>query len=230
MNILDKEVIVPIIFILIIFAGVIIYFFDDKRRTIRLMSSLKNSNINNLKINELIKVSGKAKSIREPLIVPYSKRKCVYYLIKIEEEKGDDDNSYWRTIIKEEKTQEFLLEKNGDIVFVKLNNSPKNYKSQIIIDKKVTSGTFNDATHEFESLLKKYNLKSTGFLGFNKQLRYTESIIEVGEEITIAGFIKWKNINKTINGYSYSKIPSIESSKQQKIIITDIPKEKLNKK
>ena len=67
-------------------------------------------------------------------------------------------------------------------------------------------------------------------MGFNKQLRYTESIIEIGEEITIAGYIKWKKIDKPINGYSYSKIPSIESFKKQKIIITDLPKEKFDKK
>lgn len=66
-------------------------------------------------------------------------------------------------------------------------------------------------------------------MGFNKTLRYTEGIIEIGEEITVAGYIKWERLSNPIVDYSYSKIATLKSSEKQKIIITDLPKEKLNK-
>lgn len=75
----------------------------------------------------------------------------------------------------------------------------------------------------FQVGLKQYNIDSTGFLGFNKQLRYTEGIIEIGEEITVAGIAKWKNLSEPIEGYSYSKIAALESTEKQKLIITDLP-------
>lgn len=71
-------------------------------------------------------------------------------------------------------------------------------------------------------------LKAQAF-GFNKTLRYTEGIIEVGEEITVAGFVEWETLKEPIEGYSYSKIATLKGSEKQKVIITDLPKEKLGK-
>ena len=99
---------------------------------------------------------------------------------------------------------------------------PKNYLSYLVVDKKVSSGTFNEPTPEFETLLKNFNIQSTGLLGFNKTLRYTEGIIEIGEQITVAGIAKWKTLKQQIEGYSYSKIAALESTEKQKLIITDL--------
>ena len=90
-------------------------------------------------------------------------------------------------------------------------------------DKKASSGTFNDPTPEFESLLRRYHIESTSFFGFNKQLRYKEGIIEVGETITVAGIAKWKELNEPIPEYPYSKIAALESSDKHKLMITDLP-------
>ena len=93
----------------------------------------------------------------------------------------------------------------------------------MVVDSETSSGTFNEATLKFENLQKQYNLKSQGFLGFNKQLRYSEGIIEIGEQITVAGFVKRKTLDVSIEGYNYSRIVELESTDQQKLIITDLP-------
>ena len=76
---------------------------------------------------------------------------------------------------------------------------------------------------DYKILLKSYNITSTGILGFNKSLRYKEAIIEIGEQITVAGIAKWKTLSQPIEGYSYSKIAALESTEKQKLIITDLP-------
>ena len=144
-------------------------------------------------------------------------------MIKIEKKKRTGKNSHWSTIVNEEKIQEFFLEKNGDFAIVRPSQNPKNYISHLVIDKKAKSGTFNDPNSEFNALLKQYNINSEGFFGFNKTLRYSEAIIEIGEEITVAGIAKWKSLKEPIEGYSYSKIAELESSDKQKLIITDLP-------
>ena len=122
------------------------------------------------------------------------------------------------------KFQEFFIDNNGDYVIVKPTQVPKNFASYLVPDKKASSGTFYDPTPEFEALLKRYNINSQTYFGFNKPLRYSEGIIEIGEKITVAGIAKWKRLSEPIPGYSYSKIAALESTDKQKLLITDDPK------
>ncbi|MCL7752486.1 hypothetical protein [Polaribacter sp. Z022] len=227
----DNSYLVPIIFISIAaIIGVLSYFFSTKQKIIRTLSKLPIKQIGSLRNNELTRFSGKALHVKEPLIAPFSKRKCVFYVMKIEQKKSNGKSSSWRTIVNEEKIQEFFLEKNGDFAIVRPSQNPKNYVSHLVIDKKVNSGSFNDPSPKFKELLNHYNIESEGFFGFNKSLRYSEGIIEIGEQITVAGVAKWKRLKEPIEGYSYSKIAELESSDKQKLIITDLPNIKSKKR
>ena len=213
-------------FIIIVVIGIIVfcvYYFNPKKVILRTLSKIPNKSIGSLRTNELTKVTGKALHVKEPLIAPLSRRKCVFYTMKIEKKVSSGKSSHWKTIIKEEKVQDFFIDKRGEFVIIKPVQNPKNFISYLVTDKKASSGTFSDPTPEFESLLRRHNIDSTGFFGFNKQLRYTEGIIEIGEIITVAGIVKWKNLSEPIPEYSYSKIATLESSVNQKIIITDLP-------
>ena len=73
--------------------------------------------------------------------------------------------------------------------------------------------------------MRRYNINPANYFGFNKTLRYTEAIIETGENITVAGIAKWKSLSEPIPEYPYSKIAALESDEKQKLIITDMPLE-----
>jgi hypothetical protein len=215
---------IPIIFVAIIIIIIVLsYFFSPKQVVIRKLSKLQLKRIGSLRINEFSKISGKALSTSNPLIAPYSKRKCVFYSIKIEQKKKSGKNSKWKTIVKEDNIQGFFIEKNGDFVIVSPTKNPKNYMSYLVKDAKVNSGSFNDPSPKFNALLKHYNINNENFFGFNKTLRYTEGVIEIGEQITVAGLVKSKTLDFKIEGYNYSKIMELQSSENQKIIITDLP-------
>ena len=199
------------------------YYFSAKQVVLRKLSKIPYKSIGGLKTNELTKVTGKALHVKSPLIAPLSGRKCVFYSINIEKRVSSGKSSHWKTVIKEEKTQEFFINNNGDFVIVRPTQSPKNYLSYLVKDKKAASGTFNDPTPEFESLLKEYNIDPVNFLGFNKRLRYSEGVIEIGEKITVAGIAKWKTLSEPIPEYPYSKIAELVSADKEKIIITDLP-------
>ena len=104
------------------------------------------------------------------------------------------------------------------------------FKIYLVADKKISSGFLNDPTPEFKQFLAQYNITSETYFGFNKTLRYTERVLEVGEIVTVGGIAKWKAIDTTINGYNYSKIAVLESNGKQKIIITDVPEARTTKK
>lgn len=199
------------------------YFFGTKQVIKRTLSKIPNKPIGGLKTNELTKINGKALHVKEPLIAPLSKRQCIFYTVTIKERRSTGKSTYWKTLVDETMIQDFFIEKNGDYAIVKPIKHPKNYISYLVVDKKTSSGTFNDPTPDFESLLKRYNIDSSNYFGFNKSLKYTEAIIEIGENITVAGIAKWKSLNEPIPEYPYSKIAALESNEKQKLIITDMP-------
>ena len=212
--------IVVLVVAIIIF---LVHYFSQKQKVLRALSKFTFRRITQFQSNQLTKVVGKALHVHEPFIAPFSKRKCVAYEFVIEQKKSNGKSSYWDTLIKQSDIQDFFVEAGGEVVMIKPTKAPKNYRSYMVIDKSVASGTFNDPTPEFEALLRHYGVNSTNYFGFNKSLRYSERIIEVGETITVGGIAKWKKLSEPMEGYSYSQIATLESSEEQKIIITDDP-------
>ncbi|TJY37707.1 GIDE domain-containing protein [Pontimicrobium aquaticum] len=232
MILLAKNDLIIILPILIVVIGAVIFlshYFSIKQVVLRKLSKIPFKSTGGIKTNELAKVSGKALHVKVPLIAPLSGRKCVFYTIKIEKRVSTGKSSHWKTVIDEEKTQEFFIENRGDYVIVRPTQSPKNYKSYLVKDVKTSSGAFNDPTPEFESLLKQYNIDPVSFLGFNKSLRYKEGVIEIGEKITVAGIAKWKTLSESIPEYPYSKIAELVSTEKDKLLITDLPIENKRK-
>lgn len=211
----------PIIFFIIFSViGIIIflgYYFSTKNSILRELKKTRKKQISSVRENEYAKVIGKALHVHEPLIAPLSGRKCVYYYIHIQQ-KGDKS---WHTFIKEEKAQDFFLEVNGEMAIIKPYEFPK--KTFVVEDFETKSGSFNDATPELERFLKKHGKESTGFFGFNRNLRYKEGIIELKENIAVKGIGKWKRLSEPIEGYSYSKILTLTGNEKEKLIITDLP-------
>jgi len=220
----DTPIIILGIIIIILTVVSLSYYFRKELVILRKLKKIPLKRIGSLRTNQLEKIYGNVLHVHAPLIAPLSKRKCVFYSIKLEVKKSNGKNSYWKTLINDENIQTFFIEQNGNLAIVKPIQNPKNYKSFLIVDKKDHSGKFNDPTPEFESLLKTYKINPIGWFGFNKALRYTEGIIEIGEKITVAGIVKWSTLNEPIPGYSYSKIVSLVSTDKQHIIITDSPK------
>jgi hypothetical protein len=220
---MDSAILFSLFIGAIIIIGFVSYYFSKKQILIRSLSKIPLRRVTNLRQNEISKLYGKALHVKEPLIAPYSKRKCIFYQIKIEQKVSSGKSSRWKTLIEEERVQEFFLENNGDMVIIKPQKHPKNYKCFLVKDKKQNSGTFNDASPRFEALLKAYNIESTNWFGFNKKLKCEEGVIEIGEYIIVAGVAKWKSLSEPLPEYPYSKIAELESNEKQKLLISDLP-------
>lgn len=218
----------PLIIILVVCAialiAFLIYYFLPKTIILRRLKKLPYSKIGSLQNHKYSKIEGKALNVETPLIAPLSKRKCVYYKIMIQKKVSSGKSSHWSTVVEEDLIQDFFVEQAGERLLIFPKNKPKNYYDYLVTDKTTNSGSFNDPTPEFKALLKKYNIDSEGFFGFNKQLRYYESIIEIGERITVAGFVKWVALENPIADYNYSRVASLVAKNKTKILITDSPK------
>jgi hypothetical protein len=218
------EFLIPILIVLAF--GLLIFtitYFNDKNIILRKLSKIKHKRITQFRTDELTKVSGKVLKVSQPFLAPLSKRKCVAYIFEVKQRVSSGKSSHWKTLVKKEDIQDFFLEQNGELVMIKPSRENRNYVSYMVEDKNIKSGSFKDPSPEFKKVLDDFGIKSENWLGFNKTLKYSERIIEIGETITVAGIAKWKILKEPIEGYSFSKIAALESNKNHKLIITDYP-------
>lgn len=216
------ELLIPALFVIgiatLIFVGL---YFSSKNRILRELKKRPRKAIQNVRENEYVKIIGKAKHAGEPLIAPLSKRKCVYYDIKVKEQQG----KHWRTIIDDVAYEDFFIQTGTESAIVNLKvQTSETQRVYLVEDHSKNSGTFKDAPKELEAYLHLHGHKSEGFFGLNKGLRYSESIIEVDEEIAVLGIGKWKTINTPMDSYSDRRILTLTGSTAQKLLVTDEPK------
>jgi hypothetical protein len=215
----------PLTFVLIIVAIVAIiaiaHYYNKENRILRELKKSRSTRIHRAKQNEYVKLIGKAVGGNNLLIAPLSKRPCLYYYVYVEK-KGDKS---WRKYLSAEEKQDFFLDVDGERAIIKPAMTHFDFRLRyLVFDHEDSSGTFNDAKAHLESFLKQHDKSSTGFLGWNKTLRFKEGVIEPGETIAVKGIAEWKAIEEEIDGINYSKILTLKGIAEKKLIITDHPK------
>lgn len=171
--------------------------------------------------NETGRISGTIELIGEPLIAPLSGRSCAYYHIQIEQKVQSGKSSNWRTILDKEIKGEFLIRDGRHCAYLSSNR----VKTYFVQDKNFSSGFLNDAQPKLEAFLAQHGLSSTGFLGFNKTMRYKEGVLEQGESVVVVGTGKWKqkeDLNLTISDSRVLEITGIPE--KDFVYISDDPK------
>ena len=195
--------------------------FYSKRKTImRELTKSPAKPINSVKDNETVRLHGRAQFKDEPLLAPLSGRKCVYYHVVVEQ-KGDKNS--WRQIASEFKAQDFYLLVGDELALIKSQASHR-VLHYLVADHVRKSGWRNDATPLLESFLAKHGKRSTTMLfNANKTLRYKEAVIIKDEPIVVKGLGKWQALDQPIEGFSYSRILTLNSTQSDKLIVTDDP-------
>lgn len=217
----EKELLIPIAIVVVVITVIVIaHYFSKKNRILRELKKTRRKAINSIRENEYVKIIGKAKYVKEPLVAPLSGRKCIYYQV-IVEQKADKS---WRTIIDDVKFQDFFVQTNTEMAIVKVSDLANSSKQvHLVKDFKESSGFLKDPTIKFDNYLEKHGKKSLSFLGLNKSMRYKEGIIALDEDIAVKGIANWKALNQTIEGYSYSRILTLSGNEKEKLLITDEP-------
>lgn len=143
--------------------------------------------IAHFKNDDIAKVRGEVKFVKEPLIAPLTGRACEHYRIVVEEQRRSGKSRSWHTIIEEEESSNFLVKEGSHYALM----DHKNRKCYLVPDAKYNSGFLNDATPELEAFLNKHGKSSEGFLGMNKTIRYREGVLEEGELVAVTGMGRW---------------------------------------
>ncbi|MFQ3168038.1 MAG: hypothetical protein ACI8QI_000575 [Limisphaerales bacterium] len=163
------------------------YLWRKTKRTRDLMTATETSPIGQLTEGPA-EIRGRTATSEEPLTSPWRKQPCVHYCFHVQRRRSSTNSKghtthHWVTYIKDEKTLPFLVRDDTGQAVV---DSSK-IKFVINQDKFSRSGIMDDADTDLQQLLEtRYNKKTEGWM-FNKTLKYTESTLELDEEVYVFG-------------------------------------------
>lgn len=158
------------------------YWMSADARVRRELRQARRVALADVKDGEIVRVTGRVRAIETGLRAPLSGRHCVYYLATAEPVHDRRGSSGWGEV-REERYVDFLVEDASGAARVSMR-APR---VAIVRDLHTRSGTFDDANEAEEVFLRRYGAKSTSELGLNRDLRYFEGALEVGEEVTVLG-------------------------------------------
>jgi len=133
------------------------------------------------------KVRGQAVALSGALTAPLSGKACVYYRFRAEEQRRHASphggSTYWKTVVDDAQSVPCGVDDGTGIVAVSLA------EAELVLarDRQARSGFWNSAPPELEEMLRqRYGRSSRGWI-FNKTMRYSETLIEEGDDLLVLG-------------------------------------------
>ena len=196
-----------------------IYKATANRKRATLMVSLRIAKIAELGDGPA-KVWGRILAFGDSVPAPLSARPCVYYRFQVEEKKTrhapphGGGGSYWKTVINDVQSIPCGVDDGTGVAGLDLGGAELVLKPGA----QMRSGFFKDAPAELERLLnERYGRSSQGLI-FNKGMRYTETLLEEGEEVLVVGRVK----TTTGGNWQFGKgeVPFIVSNLREEALLS----------
>lgn len=212
--------IVAIIVIAVVAGLIVVAVMFSKKAIIR--RALKNApykRIHEVQNGEKARVVGRIVYAGQVLHSPLSKRHCVAYHVEVQELRRSGKHNTWVTVINEEKRGDIVIHDGMGNALV----DSASVQTLMVQDANFNSGTFNDASPELEEYLRMHGRQSTGFLGFNKSLRYREGILEQNELVAAVGVGTWGSARAKNLNLPNDRLLMIGPDEKGKLYVTDDP-------
>ncbi|MEM7157678.1 MAG: GIDE domain-containing protein [Myxococcota bacterium] len=158
------------------------WWFSETQRIKRALRGAEMVQIAQYPHGGLKRIVGKLSMNEEPLVAPLTGRPCAAYEVVLEQLRSSGKSSSWHTVFREIEVRPFTLDDGTGRAFVE----PSEAKLVITRDERSQSGTFDDPTPREQAFLDMYGQSGEGWV-FNKTLRYSEGVLEPGEDVAVLG-------------------------------------------
>ena len=140
----------------------------------------------------MVKVRGRVSAKGgEDLRSPMGEKACVYYSFELEEQRTRTNSkghssTYWSTVVNDERSVPCSVRDESGSCEIDLHSAT----IDLVEDSRLRSGFLNDAPAHIEQMLQeRYGRSSVGFV-FNKGMRYTETALEINDEVRVLGEVR----------------------------------------
>jgi len=219
--ILENQFTVGLLFVLIGIAlfAVGLYFHKKKQ----LIADTPTSTIRSIAIG-LVEIFGHVIPIKERVFKsPFTDKDCVYYKYTIEEYRSSGKSSHWVTIKKEEQRDLFYLKDETGMVLI----DPTGAQIEARRDFEFQSGFGKDPPEQVIRFLTAHNLTHEGFLGFNKTMRYQETLIAPDDTLYIMGTAGTNPFKKEGTANHVDSIMIQKGKHEKQYYISDKPEKQI---
>jgi len=175
------NLVVILVLLAVLLETVVFIIYRIHRKKFHLIQNTETSKITTLKTG-FYEIKGKVVCQSEKLVSPLTKKSCVYYKFKVEEQRSSGKSSHWITLINDEKFVRFAVQDSSGMAMLDIQGA----KLKLNKDVKGNSGLFKKVIPELEETLKQYGKTSKGWI-FEKSLRYEELFLLEGDELYVLG-------------------------------------------
>ncbi|MCA9659303.1 MAG: hypothetical protein KC486_13240 [Myxococcales bacterium] len=138
-----------------------------------------------LEIGTRARISGSIELLDGELVGPLTGRRCVHYGVAVYEEEGYDERKQWVAIGCDRRAVDFVVRDSSGAVLVRVARA----EIDAGCDHSSRSGFLDDPNANELALLERFNEHPERFI-LNRKLKYTEGVLEVGEEVTVVGIVR----------------------------------------
>ena len=219
--IMENQLIAGLIIVLsgIVLFVVGLYFLKKKQ----LIADTPTSKIRSIAMG-LVEITGQVIPIMERVLrSPFTDKDCVYFHYTIEEYRSSGKSSYWAMIKKDEQRSLFYLKDDTGIVLV----DPTDAQIEARKDFEYQSGFGKDPPAQVIRFLDVNNVSHEGWFGFNKTMRYRETIIVPDETLYIMGTAGENPLKKEGTTNHVDSIMIQKGSYEKHYYISDKPEKQI---
>ena len=179
---MDGVVLVVVVGAIAVVAAIVLGgYFQRGARLRRALRGAPRSAIAEVAEGAVVRVHGTV-TAGATIIAPLTGRSCVFYEAVVEERVSNGKSSSWRQRVREVRGVPFVIDDGTGRTLV----DPTNAEVDVHLDATLRSGFLDDPTPTEQAFLQRHAQAGQGWV-FNKQLRYREGVIEVGERIAAMG-------------------------------------------
>lgn len=133
----------------------------------------------------IVRWTGRAHLLGEPLTAPASHRPCVAYQLTISLPR---DEGGWKEVLELADSRPFVLADETGHGVVDPKAGP--FAVSIVPDRKASTSPFQQDSEEVKrarALLRSENIDEQTFFGDNKPIRFSEAVLSAGAEVSVGG-------------------------------------------
>lgn len=174
---------VIIALVLIGVGAIIIYSGVTAGQRLRVISDTPTTPVSQL-TSGAAEVKGRVTLMGPGVVSPLSRTPCVLFRFEVQEWKQNGRHGHWHTIINDLQDGGLGLDDGSG----KVRLQAREAELLLDTDAHAKSGTFNAASPELEATMQAYGRSTKGWI-FNKGLKYSETMLQQGDELYALGAV-----------------------------------------
>jgi hypothetical protein len=191
------------------------YYFSKQQVIARGLKKAKQCAIAEFIDSDNGRITGKVVLAGKTCIAPFSKHRCCYYQVIVEEFLSDGKDGKWVELAAEEGKGDIVLYDGTSYALIDTSHNTLAY---LDIDE---HSMYTDERPELKEFLASRNIDAKNDVGVDRTMRFMEGVVEEDEECAVAGNGHWEPTSTYHLNIDAQKILVLTNNEKHRLYLTD---------